>query len=114
MTYQPPVRDFAFLLRDVLQIERYANLPAFADASIDTVEQILDEAGRFCAEVLAPLNRVGDKEGCHWSPDFTVRTPTGFKAAYEQFTEGGWPGLGADPEFGGQELPGVVNLAISE
>jgi len=114
MTYQPPVRDFAFLLRDVLKIERYANLPAFADASIDTVEQILDEAGRFCAEVLAPLNRVGDKEGCHWSPDFTVRTPAGFKAAYDQFTEGGWPGLGADPQFGGQGLPGVVNLAISE
>jgi alkylation response protein AidB-like acyl-CoA dehydrogenase len=114
MTYQPPVRDFAFLLRDVLKIERYANLPGFADASIDTVEQILEEAGRLSAEVLAPLDRVGDKEGCHWHPDFSVTTPAGFKAAYAEFVEGGWPALGADPEFGGQGLPGVVNLAVSE
>lgn len=114
MTYQPPVRDFAFLLRDVLKIERYANLPAFADAQIDTVDQILEEAGRFTGEVLGPLNRVGDKEGCHWSPDFTVKTPAGFKEAYAQFVEAGWPALGADPEFGGQGLPAVVNLAVSE
>jgi alkylation response protein AidB-like acyl-CoA dehydrogenase len=114
MTYQPPVRDYAFLLRDVLQLERYANLPAFADASIDVVEQILDEAGRFTGEVLAPLNSVGDKEGCHWSPDFTVTTPKGFKDAYKQLVEGGWPALGADPAYGGQGLPHVVNLAFSE
>jgi alkylation response protein AidB-like acyl-CoA dehydrogenase len=114
MTYQPPVRDFAFLLRDVLKIERYANLPAFADASIDTVEQVLEEAGRFCAEVLAPLNRVGDKEGCRWSPDFSVSTAAGFKEAYAQFVEAGWPALSADPAFGGQGLPAVVNLAVSE
>jgi alkylation response protein AidB-like acyl-CoA dehydrogenase len=114
MTYQPPVRDFAFLLRDVLQIERYANLPAFADASIDTVEQVLEEAGRFCAEVLAPLNRTGDKRGCRWSPDFSVATPAGFKEAYAQFVEAGWPALSADPTFGGQGLPAVVNLAVSE
>jgi alkylation response protein AidB-like acyl-CoA dehydrogenase len=114
MTYQPPVRDYAFLLRDVLELERYANLPAFADASIDTVDQILEEAGRFTAEVLAPLNRVGDKEGCQWSPDFTVKTPTGFQAAYRQLVEGGWPALGADPNYGGQGLPAVVNLAFSE
>ena len=114
MTYQPPVRDFAFLLRDVLKIERYANLPAFADAQIDTVEQILEEAGRFCAAVLAPLNRSGDKEGCRWNPDFTVQTPAGFRSAYAQFVEAGWPALGAEPEFGGQGLPGVVNLAVSE
>ena len=114
MTYQPPVRDFAFLLRDVLKIERYANLPAFADAQIDTVDQILEEAGRFTGEVLGPLNRVGDKEGCRWSPDFTVRTPAGFKEAYAQFVEAGWPALGADPEYGGQGLPAVVNLSVSE
>src|SRR4029077_19770035 len=59
-------------------------------------------------------DRVGDKEGCRWSPDFSVKTPTGFKAAYAKFVEGGWPGLGADPEFGGQGLPAVVNLAVSE
>ncbi|MEO8114779.1 MAG: acyl-CoA dehydrogenase C-terminal domain-containing protein [Phenylobacterium sp.] len=114
MTYQPPVRDYAFLLRDVLKLERYANLPAFADASMDTVDQILEEAGRFTGEVLAPLNSVGDKEGCQWKPDFTVTTPKGFKKAYAQLVEGGWPALGADPNYGGQGLPAVVNLAFSE
>jgi alkylation response protein AidB-like acyl-CoA dehydrogenase len=114
MTYQPPVRDYVFLLRDVLQLERYANLPAFADASMDVVEQVLEEAGRFTAEVLAPLNSVGDKEGCRWSPDFTVATPTGFREAYAQLVEAGWPALGAKQAFGGQELPHVVNVAVNE
>jgi 3-(methylsulfanyl)propanoyl-CoA dehydrogenase len=114
MTYQAPVRDYVFLLRDVLQLDRYANLPAFADASMDTVEAILVEAGKFTSEVLAPLNHVGDKEGCVWSPDFSVKTPTGFKDAYTQFVEAGWPALGSDPDFGGQGLPHVVNVAVSE
>ncbi|WP_340645970.1 acyl-CoA dehydrogenase C-terminal domain-containing protein [Phenylobacterium sp.] len=114
MTYQPPVRDHAFLLRDVLQIEKYADLPAFADASMDVVEQIIDEAGRFTAEVLAPLNAVGDKEGCTWRPDNTVTTPKGFKEAYAQLVAGGWPALGAEPAYGGQGLPHVVNLSFSE
>src|SRR3984957_14443086 len=114
MGYQPPVRDHRFLLRDVLAIEQYANMPGFADASYDTVEQILDEAARFNAEVLAPLNTVGDKVGCKWSPDNTVVTPPGFKDAYKALVEGGWPALGADPAWGGQGLPAVVNLAVSE
>jgi len=114
MTYQAPVRDYTFLLRDVLQLERYANLPAFADASIDTVEAILEEAGKFTSEVLAPLNSVGDKQGCVWSPDFTVKTPDGFKDAYAKLVEGGWPALGSDPAYGGQGLPHVVNVAFSE
>ncbi|MCR5878306.1 acyl-CoA dehydrogenase C-terminal domain-containing protein [Phenylobacterium sp. J367] len=114
MTFQPPVRDYQFLLRDLLQLERYANLPAFADASLDTVDQILEEAGKFTGEVLAPLNGVGDKQGCVWSPDFTVKTPDGFKSAYAQLVEAGWPALGADPNYGGQGLPHVVNLAFSE
>ncbi|MDZ4370270.1 MAG: acyl-CoA dehydrogenase C-terminal domain-containing protein [Phenylobacterium sp.] len=114
MTYQAPVRDYAFLLRDVLELERYANLPAFADASIETVDAILEEAGRFTSEVLAPLNSVGDKQGCVWSPDFTVTTPDGFKDAYAKLVEGGWPALGSDPAYGGQGLPHVVNVAFSE
>jgi alkylation response protein AidB-like acyl-CoA dehydrogenase len=114
MSYQPPVRDYRFLLKDLLQLERYANLPAFAEASMDVIEQILEEAARFTAEVLAPLNAVGDKEGCRWNPDFTVNTPTGFKDAYKALVEGGWPGLGSDPAYGGQGLPYVVNLAFSE
>jgi hypothetical protein len=114
MTYQPPVRDFQFVFKDLLKLERYANLPAFADASLDVVDQILGEAARFTSEVLAPLNPVGDKEGCRWSPDFTVKTPTGFKDAYRQLVDGGWPALGAEPAYGGQGLPHVVNLAFSE
>lgn len=114
MTYQAPVRDYAFLLRDVLQLERYANLPAFADASMDTVDAILDEAARFTSEVLAPLNGVGDRQGCVWAPDFTVKTPDGFKEAYTKLVEGGWPSLGSDPAYGGQGLPYVVNVAFSE
>ncbi|MFI4975722.1 MAG: acyl-CoA dehydrogenase C-terminal domain-containing protein [Caulobacterales bacterium] len=114
MTYQPPVREHLFLLRDVLEIEKYANLPGFAEASMDVVQQILEEAGRFTAEVLAPLNTVGDKEGCHWNPDGSVTTPKGFKQAYRQLVDGGWPALGAETEFGGQGLPAVVNLAFSE
>ncbi|MDO8380088.1 acyl-CoA dehydrogenase C-terminal domain-containing protein [Phenylobacterium sp.] len=114
MTYQPPVRDHAFLLRDVLQIEKYADLPAFADASMDVVQQIIEEAGRFTSEVLAPLNAVGDKQGCTWRSDNTVTTPKGFKEAYAQLVEGGWPALGAEPAYGGQGLPHVVNLSFSE
>ncbi|MES2340687.1 MAG: acyl-CoA dehydrogenase C-terminal domain-containing protein [Pseudomonadota bacterium] len=114
MTYQPPVRDHAFLLRDVLQIEKYADLPAFADASMDVVQQIIEEAGRFTSEVLAPLNAVGDKQGCTWHADNTVTTPKGFKEAYAQLVEGGWPALGAEPAYGGQGLPHVVNLSFSE
>ena len=98
MPYQPPVRDHVFLLRDVLEIEKYANLPGFAAASMDVIEQIIEEAGRFTGEVLAPLNSVGDKEGCTWNSDHTVKTPTGFKDAYAKLVEGGWPALGAEPE----------------
>ncbi len=114
MAYQPPVREQLFLLREVLDIGQYGDLPGFADADDETVEQILQEAARFNAEVIAPLNSVGDKAGCVWRPDNTVTTPEGFKAAYRALVEGGWPALGADPAWGGQGLPAVVNLAVSE
>ena len=114
MSYQPPVREQLFLLRDVLQIEKYANLPGFADAPLDVVEQILAESAKFAAEVLAPLNSVGDKQGCAWNQDGSVTTPPGFKEAYKQFVEGGWPALGADPQYGGQGLPAVIAMASSE
>jgi len=114
MAYQPPARDHVFILRDVLEIDRYANLPGFADASMDVVEQIIEEAARFTGEVLAPLNSVGDKQGCTWHPDHSVTTPTGFKEAYRQLCAGGWTGLGSDTAYGGQGLPHVVNLSFSE
>jgi hypothetical protein len=114
MAYQPPVRDYAFLLRDVLDIEKHANLPGFADASMDVVEQILEGAAAFTSEVLAPLNSVGDKQGCKWSSDNTVKTPDGFKEAYQQMVEAGWLGLSSDPAWGGQGLPRVLSLAYNE
>src|SRR3974390_649004 len=114
MSYQPPVREHLFLLRDVLEIEALANLPGFADAPMDLVEQVLDEAARFCGEVLAPLNSVGDKQGCVWRPDGSVTTPPGFKEAYRELVDGGWPALGAEAAYGGQGLPGVVGLAFNE
>ena len=114
MPYRAPVRDQMFVLRDVLKLDGYANLPGFADASVDTVEQVLEEAAKFAEGVLAPLNRVGDVEGCTWSNDNTVRTPTGFKEAYRQMVEAGWPALGSDPAYGGQGLPAVVNVAFAE
>jgi len=114
MPYRAPVREQTFILRDVLNIDAYSNLPGFADASMETVEQILEEGAKFAEGVLAPLNRIGDQQGCTWSPDNTVKTPDGFQSAYAQMVEGGWPSLGSDPAYGGQGLPAVVNVAFSE
>ncbi|MHB8529549.1 MAG: acyl-CoA dehydrogenase C-terminal domain-containing protein [Caulobacteraceae bacterium] len=114
MTYAPPVREHLFLLRDVLGIGSLANVPGFADLSMDLVEEILTQSGRFCAEVLAPLNSVGDKHGCVRAADGSVATPPGFKEAYARLTAAGWNSLGADPAFGGQGLPAVLALAFSE
>src|SRR5580692_10915092 len=112
--YKAPVDDVMFLLSDVFHIERFNNLPGFGDATPDLVEAVLEEAAKFCQDVLTPLNRVGDKEGCHRHEDGSVTTPTGFKAAYKEFTEGGWIGLSAPAEFGGQGLPMALAQSISE
>ena len=114
MTFQPPVRDHTFLLRDVLEIENYSNLPGFAEAPWEVVEQMLDQGTRFTRDVLAPLNSVGDKVGCKWNPDFTVTTPPGFKDAYRTMVENGWLGLSSDPKYGGMGLPRILSLSYSE
>jgi acyl-CoA dehydrogenase len=113
-TYKAPVEDVQFLLSDVFHVERYDNLPGFADASPDVVEAILSEAAKFAEEVLAPLNRVGDVEGCTRHPDGRVTTPKGFKEAYKQLCDGGWLGLSAPAEYGGQGLPATLNTCVSE
>jgi len=113
-TYKAPVEDTLFLLNDVLHLDRYGNLPGFADASPDVIEAILAEAAKFSEEVLTPLNRVGDKEGCERHPDGSVTTPTGFKAAYKQIIDGGWIGISVPAEYGGQALPATVTVAVNE
>src|SRR5882672_5976780 len=112
--YKAPVDDALFLLNDVFHLERYGNLPGFADASSDVVEAVLREAGKFSEEVLTPLNRVGDKEGCTRHPDGSVTTPTGFKDAFKQLVEGGWIGISAPAEFGGQGLPATMTVIVNE
>src|ERR1700709_1992326 len=94
-TYKAPVEDVMFLLNDVFHMERHNNLPGFVDASPDVIEAVLGEAAKLCEEVLTPLNRVGDMEGCTRHDDGRVTTPKGFKAAYKQVSEGGWLGPAA-------------------
>jgi acyl-CoA dehydrogenase len=112
--YKAPVEDVQFLLSDVFHIERYANLPGFSEMSPDVVAAILGEAAKFSEEVLAPLNRTGDIEGCTRHEDGSVITPKGFKEAYRQLCEGGWIGISMPEEFGGQGLPATMTSIVNE
>ncbi|MBI1238703.1 MAG: acyl-CoA dehydrogenase [Alphaproteobacteria bacterium] len=113
-TYDAPLREYRFLLNEFLEISRFQNLPGFAEATPDVVDAVLEEGAKLASEVLAPLNRVGDVEGCTRHADGSVTTPKGFKEAYKLFVEGGWPAIGADPQFGGQGFPEVVTRLFSE
>ena len=113
-SYKAPVEEVLFLLRDVFPIQRYNNLVGFAEATPDVVEAIVSEAAKLCEETLLPLNQTGDRAGCVRNKDGSVATPHGFKEAYRAFVEGGWVGLAADPDYGGQGLPYTLAVIVNE
>lgn len=113
-TYKAPTRDMKFILHEVLEISRFAELDSFKDADVEMVNAILDEAAKFSEEVLTPLNRVGDEHGCIRNDDGSVTTPPGFHKAFDQMRENGWMGISSNPQYGGQGLPGVLGTACAE
>jgi alkylation response protein AidB-like acyl-CoA dehydrogenase len=114
LSYRPPLRDMQFVLDELLDAPRVLRgLPAFEAIDSELFRQVTEEAGRFAAEVLAPLNASGDREGCRYE-DGAVRTPAGFAQAYRQFREAGWPALARAPEDGGQGLPHLLDCALYE
>ncbi|WP_310625958.1 acyl-CoA dehydrogenase C-terminal domain-containing protein [Limnohabitans sp.] len=115
-SYTPPLRDMQFVLHEVLNVTAdFKQMPNHADIDADTLAAVLEEGGKFASEVIFPLNQVGDAQGCTLSRDtHNVTTPDGFKAAYAQYVQGGWPSLSADPAYGGQGLPVVVNQCFYE
>lgn len=112
--YKAPTRDTRFVINEVLKVEQYADLPSFETASADMVETVVEECGKFAAEVLAPLNLSGDQQGCTRHADGSVTTPEGFKQAFDLYREAGWGTLAAPEEFGGQGLPHVLGFVVEE
>ena len=113
--YHPPLRDIQFVIHELLEADKiFSGLPAYQELDQDTLNQIVAESGKFASEVIFPLNQVGDKEGCTRFSDGSVTTPTGFKEAYQQYIEGGWPALSCDPHYGGQGLPQLLNTVLYE
>ncbi|OZG71507.1 acyl-CoA dehydrogenase [Hahella sp. CCB-MM4] len=113
--YSAPLRDMQFLLKEVFEVGKlWESLPkAQENVDVDTADAILEEAGKISANLLAPINRSGDEEGCQWN-DGVVTTPAGFKEAYQTYIEGGWCGLGGNPEFGGMGMPKMIGAQVEE
>ncbi len=112
-TYKAPLREYRFLLQELFDVGELAKLPGYEDATPDVFEQVLEEGAKLCEEVLFPLNRSGDEEGCTFE-NGVVRTPKGFKEAYDLFRQGGWTALVCDPEYGGQGLPHTLQFLVEE
>ncbi|MBB32768.1 MAG: acyl-CoA dehydrogenase [Acidimicrobiaceae bacterium] len=112
--YSPPLDDMKFSLKEVVDVSSLASFPLFADIGLESLDDILDEAGRFFNEVISPTNRAGDLEGSTLNQDGTVSTPTGFKEAYAQYVDAGWGAISFDPEYGGGGFPWLVGIAVTE
>ena len=112
--YNPPLRDLQFVLHELLDVcGEFKQIPEFAEVDADTINAVLEEGGKFAKEVIFPLNITGDAEGCTLDKTtHEVTAPKGFKEAYAQYVEGGWPALSCNPEYGGQGLPHTVNRAF--
>lgn len=113
--YTAPLNDMSFVLFDVLKAQQLSLCPGFEDANEEMIRAVLDEAAKLAENILQPINQSGDIEGCHYDPETKlVTTPKGFKEAYKAFAEGGWSGLSASPEYGGQGLPHLVKIVVDE
>ena len=112
-TYSAPLRDMRFLLHEVLDSGQISSLPGFQEATPDVFDAILEEGAKFCENQLLPLNRIGDEEGCTFENGL-VRTPSGFKSAYEAFVKNGWHSIATNPDYGGQGLPEVLSFVFEE
>ena len=113
-TYTAPTRDARFIVNEVLDLASYSNLPGFESATPDIIDTVINECGKFAAEVLQPINQQGDAEGCTRNADGSVTTPSGFKAAFDQYRESGWGTISSPEEFGGQAMPHVLGFAVEE
>ena len=115
-SYTPPLRDQQFVMHEVFQVSAaYQAMPKFSETDVDTINAVLEEGGKFAADVIFPLNISGDTEGCKLDPvTHEVSTPKGFKEAYRQYVEGGWPALSCAQEYGGQGLPILLNNSLYE
>jgi alkylation response protein AidB-like acyl-CoA dehydrogenase len=111
--YRAPLDDYRFVLNELLELEKQRDLPGFEDLTPDLVEDILTNAGKFCEEVLHPINQSGDEEGAHFE-NGVVRTPKGFKEAYKAYSEAGWGALMAPAEYGGSGMPTTITMAVAE
>ena len=113
--YSVPLRDMQFVLHELLEVKKTLGaMPVYMDLDEATINQVLEEAGKFATEIVFPLNQIGDQEGCTYHDPGIVTTPKGFKQAYQQYIEAGWPALACDPKYGGQGLPLLLNNAFYE